>query len=286
MKRTRITAPLADPRLRLMTAGPDGGEGAAGDTSAAPGGGSEQAGETPAPNDGETPAETPAEGDDEHGSTADDPKLKAARDEAAQNRIRAREAKDAADTAASKYDQLVQTLGKGLGLIKDDDGEAPAPDAEALAAAGSRSADEGHRVCSRAGRVQGRCTNGADPTKLLDSRFFLASIAEVDHGDEAALSAAIKAAVQGNQSFALGRVSGASTADTASGPGGGSAPKAEMCHPGRRFGPLPQLTRRERSHAGYPRTGPSEHDGRPRPVHHRRVPHELHSSTSSRSMTW
>lgn len=229
MKRTRITAPLADPRLRFMTAGPDGGEGAAGDTSAAPAGDSEQAGETPAQNGGEAPAETPAEGDDEHGSTADDPKLKAARDEAAQNRIRAREAKDAADTAASKYDQLVQTLGKGLGLIKDDgDGKTEAPDAEALAAQVAEAQTKATDSARELAVYKAAATNGADPTKLLDSRSFLASIAEVDHGDEAALSAAIKAAVQGNQSFALGRVSGASTADTASGPGGGSAPKAEM----------------------------------------------------------
>ena len=159
---------------------------------------------------------------------ADDPKLKAARDEAAQNRIRAREAKEAADTAASKYDQLVQTLGKGLGLIKDDDGEAPAPDAEALAAQVAEAQTKATESARELAVYKAAATNGADPTKLLDSRSFLASIAEVDHGDEAALSAAIKAAVQGNQSFALGRVSGASTADTASGPGGGSAPKAEM----------------------------------------------------------
>lgn len=221
MKRTRITAPLADPRLRFMAAGPEGGEGAA------PAGGEEQTGEAPAPNEGEG-QETPPADDDEHGSTADDPKLKAARDEAAQNRIRAREAKDAADTAASKYDQLVQTLGKGLGLIKDDDGEAPAPDAEALAAQVAEAQTKATESARELAVYKAAATNGADPTKLLDSRSFLASIAEVDHGDEAALSAAIKAAVQGNQSFALGRVSGASTADTASGPGGGSAPKAEM----------------------------------------------------------
>lgn len=228
MKRTRITAPLADPRLRFMTAGPDGGEGVAGDASAAPAGGSEQAGETPAPNDGEAPAETPPADDDEHGSKADDPKLAAARNEAAQNRIKAKDAKEAADTAASKYDQLVQTLGKGLGLIKDDDGEAPAPDAEALAAQVAEAQTKATESARELAVYKAAATNGADPTKLLDSRSFLASIAEVDHGDEAALSAAIKAAVQGNQSFALGRVSGASTADTASGPGGGSAPKAEM----------------------------------------------------------
>lgn len=221
MKRTRITAPLADPRLRFMTAGPEGGEGAA------PAGGEEQTGEAPAPNEGEG-QETPPADDDERGSKADDPKLAAARDEAYQNRVKAREAKEAADTAASKYDQLVQTLGKGLGLIKDDDGEAPAPDAEALAAQVAEAQTKATESARELAVYKAAATNGADPTKLLDSRSFLASIAEVDHGDEAALSAAIKAAVQGNQSFALGRVSGASTADTASGPGGGSAPKAEM----------------------------------------------------------
>lgn len=221
MKRTRITAPLADPRLRFMTAGPEGGEGAA------PAGGEEQTGEAPAPNEGEG-QETPPADDDEHGSTADDPKLKAARDEAAQNRIRAREAKDAADQAASKYDQLVQTLGKGLGLIKDDDSEGQAPDPEALAQQVAESQTAAQEAARELAVYKAARGANADPDKLLDSRSFLASIKDVDHTDSAAVKTAVEDAVKANQSFALGRVSGASTADTASGPGGGSAPKAEM----------------------------------------------------------
>lgn len=221
MPRPSMLAPLSDPRLRFMTAGPDGGEGVAGGTA----GDSEQAGEAPAPNDGEAHAETPP-ADDEQGSQADDPRLKAARDEAAQNRIKAREAKEAADQAASRYDQLVQTLGKGLGLIKDDEGEAP--DAEALAAQVSESQAAAQEAARELAVYKAARGANADPDKLLDSRSFLASIKDVDPTDQAAVKAAVEDAVKANQSFALGRVSSASTADTASGPGGGSAPKAEV----------------------------------------------------------
>lgn len=241
MKRNRISAPLArpsmtapmsDPRLRFMTAGPEGGEGAAEGSAGAPAGDDGYAGDL---NEGKgdegdekTLEDPPAEGDDEHGSTADDPKLKAARDEAAQNRIRAREAKEAADTAASKYDQLVQTLGKGLGLIKDDGDGEQAPDPEALAQQVAESQTAAQEAARELAVYKAARGANADPDKLLDSRSFLASIKDVDHTDQAAVKTAVEDAVKANQSFALGRVSGASTADTASGPGGGSAPKAEM----------------------------------------------------------
>ena len=155
------------------------------------------------------------------GSQADDPKLKAARDEAAQNRIKARE-------AASEKDQLIQTLGKALGLVKDDDEQGKGPDAEALAAQVEKSQTEATEAARELAVYKAAATNGADPSKLLDSRSFLNSIKDVDHGDEKALGAAIKAAVDNNKSFASARVAGASTADTASGPGGGSTPKADM----------------------------------------------------------
>ena len=164
---------------------------------------------------------SPPHDDEQSGSQADDPKLKAARDEAAQNRIKARE-------AASEKDQLIQTLGKALGLVKDDDEQGKGPDAEALAAQVEKSQTEATEAARELAVYKAAATNGADPSKLLDSRSFLNSIKDVDHGDEKALGAAIKAAVDNNKSFASARVAGASTADTASGPGGGSTPKADM----------------------------------------------------------
>lgn len=224
-RRASFQNPLSFPGIRFMSAGGDGGELGAGGAPAGDGqesqGGDESA---PPSNDAETPAndgQQAAQDDEQTGSQADDPKLKAARDEAAQNRIKARE-------ATEQKDALIQQLGKALGLIKDDDGKGEGPDAEALT---KQIADEQAKATSAARELavyKAAASNGADPAKLLDSRSFLSSIENVDHTDDKAISAAIKAAVDGNRSFALARAAGASTADTASGPGGGSTPKGEV----------------------------------------------------------
>lgn len=224
-RRRSFQDPLSDPFIRFMSAGGNGE--ALGSGGAPAGDGQEGQGgdeSTPPSNDAETPAndgQQAAQDDEQNGSQADDPKLKAARDEAAQNRIKARE-------AASEKDQLIQTLGKALGLVKDDDEQGKGPDAEALAAQVEKSQTEATEAARELAVYKAAATNGADPSKLLDSRSFLNSIKDVDHGDEKALGAAIKAAVDNNKSFASARVAGASTADTASGPGGGSTPKADM----------------------------------------------------------
>lgn len=226
IRRQSFQNPLSHPGIRFMSAGGDGGELGAG--GAPTGDGQEaQGGDDSAPgtddakatvNDGQQAAQ---DNDDEHGSQADDPRLKAARDEAAQNRIKARE-------ATEQKDALIQQLGKALGLIKDDDGKGEGPDAEALT---KQIADEQAKATSAARELavyKAAASNGADPAKLLDSRSFLSSIETVDHTDDKAVSAAIKDFVADHKDFALARAAGASTADTASGPGGGSAPKAEV----------------------------------------------------------
>lgn len=224
-RRQSFQNPLSHPGIRFMSAGGDGGELGAGGAPAGDGqeaqGGDETA---PASNDAETPAndgQQAAQDDEQTGSQADDPKLKAARDEAAQNRIKARE-------ATEQMESLRTTLGKALGLIKDDDGKGEGPDAEALAAQVEKSQAEATTAARELAVYKAAASNGADPAKLLDSRSFLSSIENVDHTDDKAISAAIKAAVDGNKSFALARAAGASTADTASGPGGGSTPKGEV----------------------------------------------------------
>lgn len=224
-RRASFQNPLSFPGIRFMSAGGDGGELGAGGAPAGDGqeaqGGDES---TPPSNDAETPpndGQQAAQDDEQTGSQADDPKLKAARDEAAQNRIKARE-------ATEQKDALIQQLGKALGLIKDDDGKSEGPDAEALT---KQIADEQAKATSAARELavyKAAASNGADPAKLLDSRSFLSSIENVDHTDDKAISQAIKTAVDGNRSFALARAAGASTADTASGPGGGSTPKGEV----------------------------------------------------------
>ena len=224
-RRASFQNPLSFPGIRFVG---DGGDGSAvGDGGAPAGDGQEAQGgdETaPASNDAETPAndgQQAAQDDEQTGSQADDPKLKAARDEAAQNRIKARE-------ATEQKDALIHQLGKALGLIKDDDGKGEGPDAEALAAQVEKSQAEATTAARELAVYKAAASNGADPAKLLDSRSFLSSIENIDHTDDAAIGKAIKTAVDGNKSFALARAAGASTADTASGPGGGSTPKGEV----------------------------------------------------------
>lgn len=235
MKRNRVTAPLprptmtatlSDPRIRFMTAGPEGGEGAAGSSAESQ---VDDSGDSGQPSASDTSADAGSEQvDDEHGSQADDPKLKAARDEAAQNRIKARDAQKAAEDAAAQNTALIQSIGKALGLVKDDDGEGDAPDAEALAQQVAESQAKAAEAARELAVYKAARGANADPDKLLDSRSFLNSIKDVDPTDTTAVTKAVEDAVKANQSFALGRVSGASTADTASGPGGGSAPKAAV----------------------------------------------------------
>lgn len=226
-RRASFQNPLSFPGIRFMSAGGDGGENPAGGAPAgdpAPSSDPASGQSDPAPADppqDPAPSDPPANDDEQTGSQADDPKLKAARDEAAQNRIKARE-------ATEQKDALIQQLGKALGLIKDDDDKGDGPDAEALAAQVEKSQAEATTAARELAVYKAAASNGADPAKLLDSRSFLSSIENVDHTDDKAISAAIKTAVDGNKSFALARAAGASTADTASGPGGGSTPKADM----------------------------------------------------------
>lgn len=204
---------------------------------AAGGGGNGAAGETPgeAANGAQAAAQAAQDdpdgdddGDDDEdtGSKADDPRLRKARDEAYTNRVKARDAEQAAAAAAQEKDALIQQIGKALGLVNDD--EDSGPDADALArsvAEEQQRAADAHRELAV---YRAAAKAGGDPEKLLDSRRFLDAVKDVDPADTDAVTAAIKDAVASNPNLALGRVPGASTADTASGPGGGSAPKAEV----------------------------------------------------------
>ena len=226
-RRRSFQDPLSDPSIRFIGDGGDGsavGDGGApaGDSGEA-GSGEDQGGQSTPPSTSDPSKDGGEQGEeqDEQGSQADDPRLKAARDEAAQNRIKARE-------AASEKDQLIQTLGKALGLVKDDDEQGKGPDADALTA---QIADEQAKATSAARELavyKAATSAGGDPDALLDSRRFLDSIKDVDPTDGTKITDAIKAAVNDNQNLASRRAPGASTADTASGPGGGSTPKADM----------------------------------------------------------
>ena len=121
----------------------------------APAGGEEQTGEAPAPNEGEGQGHRPPT----MTSTAPQRAIRSSRRHATKPpRTASGHAKRRTPPTPPppSTTSLIQTLCKGLGLIKDDDGEAPAPDAEALAAQVAEAQTKATRVCSRAGRVQGR----------------------------------------------------------------------------------------------------------------------------------
>jgi hypothetical protein len=143
------------------------------------------------PNPPTPAAPAPAPTGEDQGATIArlEKQLEAARSEAAKTRTNAKQA--AADEARTG---LVQELGKALGLIKDGEATDPAELTKQLTAvqADHRTARLELAVYRAAGAA------GADPTALLDSRQFLASLADVDPADTAALTKAVTEAVKAN----------------------------------------------------------------------------------------
>ncbi|MFI9824421.1 hypothetical protein ACIHFC_28815 [Streptomyces sp. NPDC052013] len=139
----------------------------------------------PAKKDGEDPAATIARLQKE---------LKTANADAAKARTNAK--KQAADEART---QIVQELGKALGLIKDDK-DTP-PDPAALTAQIEKATAAHRETAVELAVYRGASKYGADPDALTDSRAFLRSIKDLDPSDEGfakAVSAAIKKAVDDN----------------------------------------------------------------------------------------
>ncbi|MYU21201.1 hypothetical protein [Streptomyces sp. SID8352] len=139
----------------------------------------------PAKKDGEDPAATIARLQKE---------LKTANGEAAKARTTAKKA--AADEART---EIVQELGKALGLIKDDK-DTP-PDPAALTAQIEKATAAHRETAVELAIYRSAGKHGADPDALTDSRAFLSSIRDLDPSDEGfakAVSAAIKTAVADN----------------------------------------------------------------------------------------
>ncbi|MCG0062244.1 hypothetical protein L0F81_02895 [Streptomyces tricolor] len=120
--------------------------------------------------------------------------LKTANADAAKARTNAKKA--AADEART---QIVQELGKALGLIKDDK-DTP-PDPAALTTQIEKATAAHRETAIELAVYRGASKHGADPEALTDSRAFLRSIADLDPTDEEftkKVTAAIKAAVADN----------------------------------------------------------------------------------------
>ncbi|MFI8299997.1 hypothetical protein ACIGCZ_29135 [Streptomyces nigra] len=149
------------------------------------------AGQKPKP---KPPARKPADEDPAATIARLQKELKAANGDAAKARTTAKKA--AADEARN---EIVQELGKALGLIKDDKDTPPDP---AALKAQIESATAAHRSTALELAVyRGAAKAGVDPDAITDSRAFMASIKDLDPADEGfakAVTAAMKKAAEDN----------------------------------------------------------------------------------------
>lgn len=168
------------------------------------------------------PADAPPADEPPPGET---PEAKATRLEAEVAKLRrengSARTKAKADAADEARAALAQTIGKALGLVKDDKPVDPAELAKQIeqSKSGERTAQVHLAVFKTAGKHQG------DPTALLDSSSFLAKLADLDptaSDFDTKVGEVIKTAVEANPKLKAGPASGSSSVDH---PGGGGAPR-------------------------------------------------------------
>ncbi len=99
-----------------------------------------------------------------------------------------------AQAAEDARNALAQEIGKALGLIKDDEPADPVKLTEQLTAAGN----EARQAKLELAVFRAAAAADADPSALLDSRAFLAKVANTDPSDSDAITAAITEAVTAN----------------------------------------------------------------------------------------
>lgn len=99
-----------------------------------------------------------------------------------------------AQAAEDARKELANTIGKALGIVEDGAETDPAKLTESLTA----SQREAKQARVELAVFRNAAAAGGDPAALLDSASFLAKVADLDPSDSAALSDAIKAAVEAN----------------------------------------------------------------------------------------
>lgn len=99
-----------------------------------------------------------------------------------------------AQAAEDARKELANTIGKALGIVEDGAETDPAKLTESLTV----SQREAKQARVELAVFRNAAAAGADPAALLDSASFLAKVADLDPTDPAALSEAIKAAVEAN----------------------------------------------------------------------------------------
>ncbi|MBN8883476.1 MAG: hypothetical protein J0H73_14320 [Salana multivorans] len=194
------------------------GEEPAGGTGATGGGDGEQPGATPTSGTTATPPGSEAENVDQLPAWAQK-LIRDTRAEAANHRTKANDA-----TAAQQ--QTLDTIATALGLKKDD-GQAPTVESLTEQLTTATASTQQAQTDARAARVElavYRAATGhsADPAALLDSRAFLAKLADLDPADadfQTKIDAAIKAAVDTNPKLKTVQVAARSGNDLTGGTG-------------------------------------------------------------------
>jgi hypothetical protein len=143
-----------------------------------------------------------------------------ARSEAGKERTTAK-----ANAAAQARQELAQTIGKALGIVQDDQPADPAELTRTITEKTSRIGELETTVRTQAielAAYKAAGAHGANPAALLDSRSFLASVAELDPAAAdftTKLDDAIKAAVDNNAQLRTGQAPRRGGGDFVGGPG-------------------------------------------------------------------
>lgn len=170
---------------------------------------------SPAPAPEPTPAPQPQNDDPAATIARLESDLAAARKEAAKSRTVAKE-----NAAAEARNALAQDIGRALGLVQDDTPPDPAQLTQQL----TEVQQQARQAAVELAVYRNAAAAGGDPTALLDSRTFAASLDGIDPTDAAAVQAAIAAAVTANPKLAVAPRAGRSGGDM--GGAGGSGDQA------------------------------------------------------------
>lgn len=204
MKRRRILYPV---HFSQAANEPPAGGAPAGGTGPLPGGVAQHSAAAQAAAAG---AQPPVTDDANRAGGPDALKADLARERAARHTAEA--AATAAKTAA---DEQLEAFKKALGL---SEGQTPEQlKAAAEAAKGTATAAQAQLQVFKLAKAA-----GGDADALLDSASFLTSLSTIDANDPAAVTAAIKAAVDSNKSLALQKVAPAGSRDAGQGAGNGT----------------------------------------------------------------
>jgi len=173
---------------------------------------------------GTDPADADNTDDDKGGSEIwDDPvkakaEIERLRRDAASANGKARE-NARAQAAKEAREQLIQDLGKTLGLVEDDNDKAP--DVNALTEQVKAERAEANQAKIELAVFRAAGQHNADANALLDSRSFLATLEGIDPTDTDKVSDAIKAAVADNPKLKSHQVAGKGGAEFGGGAGEG-----------------------------------------------------------------